>query len=526
MTLAGCATTGRDKGSKWVPVEAPRVDGSQARKLALVVGVNRFEDQRFTDLRFAERDAEAFAASLEGFSRVVLLTGEQTRRPVVIEALTMLLREVRSAEDTVVVYFSAHGSLAQRPGGSLERVVVTRDARMDVLLQTGLAVDEFKALLERSAAKRRLLVLALCHSGKGKSQLSDPLANALRLQKGTPPSLEAVSEATIVLTACAFGETARESDELAHDVYTHFLLEGFRQGDLDQDGAVTATEAHDYARARTYEFTAGQQRPTSESEILGIDPIVMRGARSRSGRPIVFSYARSAEGLRVLLDGRDKGSLPGSIAVEPGTHDVSVIDGSNARVLSTTRRSFEEGERISLTDLLPRPATLEFGIGAQVLSPLAAPFRRDVVPLLTGASARVMVRRLGLQWLALEGDVSWATGAGETPGIGASLRNRTNQFSVLGGVGPSLPFGAWRVDLLATGGVSLFFREVTGVGFQASDGAVAPSLGGRVRASWSTSWLGLALTADVRGLPLSVGAATSWQPFLGVTAEVSWSPLR
>ncbi|MCA2978954.1 MAG: caspase family protein [Myxococcaceae bacterium] len=525
VLLAGCATI-REKGTRWVPEEAPRASSSQPRKLALVVGVNRFEDPRFTDLRFAERDAEAFAASLEGFSRVVLLTGEQTRRPVELDALSTLLNEARAPEDTVVVYFSAHGSLAQRPGAGLERVVVTRDARMDVLLQTGLAVDELKALLEKSAAKRRLLVLALCHSGKGKSQLSDPLANALRQQKGPPPSLEAVSEATVVLTACAFGETARESDALAHDVYTHFLLEGFRQGDLDQDGAITATEAHDYARGRTYEFTEGQQRPTSESEILGVDPIVLRGARARSGRPVVFSHARSAEGLRVLLEGRDKGALPGSIAVEPGTHEFSVVDGSTSRVLATARRTFEDGERVSLTELLPRPVSVEVGAGVQVVAPLSGPFRQNVVPVLFGAAARVMGRRLGLQWLALEGEVGWGTGAGETPGIGVSLRTRTHQLALLAGLGPTVSLGGWRLDLLATGGLSVFFREVMSTGFVASDGAAAPSVGGRLRVGWSTSWLGVAMTADMRVLPVTVGATSSWQPLLGVAVEVSWSPQR
>ncbi|MEI8351089.1 MAG: TonB-dependent receptor, partial [bacterium] len=51
-----------------------------------------------------------------------------------------------------------------------------------------------------------------------------------------------------VLSASAFGETAREDDRLQGDVYTHFLIEGIKSGDLDGDGAVTLTEADDYAR--------------------------------------------------------------------------------------------------------------------------------------------------------------------------------------------------------------------------------------------------------------------------------------
>src|SRR6267142_1338859 len=98
---------------------------------------------------------------------------------------------------------------------------------------------------------------------------------------GGPPPLEQVSEAVIVLTAAAFGESAREDEALAHDVYTHFLLRALDEGDRDGDGAVTASEAHDYAREQTYTYTGGQQRPTAEADIVGRDPIVLRGRAER-----------------------------------------------------------------------------------------------------------------------------------------------------------------------------------------------------------------------------------------------------
>lgn len=521
MLFAGCATSEREKGTAWVRVSAPVK--AEPRRFALVIGVNGFEDPRWTTLRFAERDAEGFAAGLEGFSRVTVLTGEQTRRPVILEALAALIREASNPLDTIVVYVSSHGSLAQRPGAGLERVVVSRDARMDVVLQTGLPVDELRALLDRAPAQRRLLVLALCHSGKGKSQLPDSLAAALAGQKAAP-TLEQVSTATIVLTACSFGETARESDELSHDVYTHFLLEGMKLGDADGDGAITATEAHDYARTRTYAFTHGQQRPTSESEVLGVDPIVLFGARTRPAAPVVFSYSRSSEGLRVLIDGREKGTLPGSVPVDEGSHELRLVDTTSGKELTAQTMSFARGQRLNLTALLPRAPTVEIGVAGRFETPLQVV--DSELPQLGGLSVRMMVRRLGWQALGLELLAGWTSGSGRAPAIERFLPTRVQALSVSGAALASVPWGAWRLDAGPTAGVSWFLREVTAPGFSANDASVGPALGARARLSWSVGWFGVGLTVDGGGVWVQRGGALQPEPWMVIAADVSWSAAR
>ncbi len=485
----GCAgvsaDAGQDKGTRWVPLET--APGAAGKKLALIIGIDRFEDDRFVPLRFAERDADAVAAALEGFHRVVRLTGEQTRRPVILAALTELLREAQSPNDTVVVYISSHGSLAQRPGGGLERVLVTQDARMDVLLQTGIRLDDLRALLEHSAARRRLLVLALCHSGKGKSQLPDSLAAALAAQKG-PPRLEDVSEATVVLTACAFGETARESDVLSHDVYTHFFLEALTQGDLDGDGAVTATEAHDYARIRTFGFTEGRQRPTAESDVLGVDPIVLHGQRRATGAPVIFSHARSAEGLEVVVDGRPKGALPGSIALEAGAHHLVLVDSASKTPVFDGRVDLAPGEHRNLTDVLPKPLGFEVAVGATNVLPANERFRADVVPALWGVSLGAVMRRLGWQHLVLDGSLTWATNAGTTPGLGLTLNTRVSALSGEFGAGATTGGSRWQLDALVVGGAWWLHRDVSTTGFQATDASLGPTLGARLRLGFRPDW--------------------------------------
>ena len=206
----------------------------------------------------------------------------------------------------------------------------------------------------------------------------------------------------MVLTAAAFGETARESEELGHDIYTWFFIEALSKGDRDGDGAVTASEAHDWAREKTYEFTHGAQRPTSDSDILGKDPIVLAGSPTRVGRPVLYSYAASAEGLALLVDGTAKGTLPGGIAVEPGRHQIELKSGASGETVYRGTVSVAAGERAEIARLIPRK--LEYGAMAEGggLLPFSSGARQAYLPLAWEVGGRVMVRNWPLQGLTYQ----------------------------------------------------------------------------------------------------------------------------
>ncbi len=150
-----------------------------------------------------------------------------------------------------------------------------------------------------------MLVLATCHSGTGKSLLPKDVEAELASVKGAffAAPLEEASRASVVLSASDWGETAREDESLQNDIYTHFLVEALTSGDRNLDGAVTATEAHDWARRKTYAFTQGRQRPSAEILEVGADPIVLSGAIARLGSPELFSYSARLDGFSLKVDG-------------------------------------------------------------------------------------------------------------------------------------------------------------------------------------------------------------------------------
>jgi len=353
-------------GSAVDPQEADAL--FRGRRLALLVGPEEYADEGFPDLRYAAADARDLGAALAErgqFDRVITLTTPaETTRAAVLSAMSALAAEVRSPDDVVFVYFSTHGSLAKGTGGTLRQELILSDTRFDDLRGTGLAQDEVLGWLEDLPSRREVLLLATCHAGQGKSVRSPDMQAAQQGTKGmTVPPLPEVSEALVVIGVCAFDEVARESDDLGHDIYTWYFLEALEDGDLDGDGAVTVTEAHDRARRGTWDYTQGTQRAYARAEITGADPIVLAGERARQGQGLLASYWERLADLTVLLDGAVKGELPGQVPVPPGTHVITLED-ARGRVVARQRLRLDPGDRLDAGKLLHRDhVRLATGLG-------------------------------------------------------------------------------------------------------------------------------------------------------------------
>ena len=458
VVLSACAAQAGTEKGRLVPVDLPREQVERAhapRRLALLVGIQDFDDPQWRALRYPEADAAALAAVLRdpergAFDEVEVLAGGPTRE-VVREALHRLVARSRDERDTVVVYVSSHGTLARDGLGALRRYVVTRDTLVSDAPATGLSMDELKADFDRLPSRRKVLVLATCHSGTGKSLLPAAVQAELEGIKAGffVRPIEEVSKASVVLSASDWGETAREDEKLGNDVYTHFLVEALRIGaDRNGDGAVTASEAHDYARRMTYEWTGGRQRPSAESTEVGADPIVLSGKVVRRGRPELYSYAARLDGFTVRVDGRPLADLPGGVAVDPGRHRVQVAKGGGPRIWDGWIR-VGAGERIDVEHLVARgPTRWELAPRVGGLSFLDARSRRDVVGPAPALGAALTYADWPRPGMSLRLDL--ATSAG-TSSLRQGARSAAFRFTATT-AGVSLP---WRIALPALGRASL-----------------------------------------------------------------------
>jgi uncharacterized caspase-like protein len=364
LLMAGCAgpaqTIKGDGQARILADRAARDAVFSPKRIAVVIGINRFQDTKWNPLSYAVKDAEDLAGVLQDpqygrFDRVTILTSpEETTAGQILQAVRQLARENLSPDDTVLLYLSSHGTLARTPDGRLHQYVVTHDTDANSVAKTAIDLEQLKQTFNELRSQKKVLVLAFCHSGQGKSRLDEALQTEMKQLKSPffVRPIEWVSEATVVLTASAWGETAREDPSLENDIYTHFLIEGMKGHDPNGDGAVTVTEAHDFARAQTYYFTRGEQRPTIESVILGTDPIVLTGERTRNAKPVVYDYSQRYQGVQVMVDGHKKGMLPSGIAVEPGVRRVTLM------LEGTDEPLFDENVTVRMGQELPIPVLL------------------------------------------------------------------------------------------------------------------------------------------------------------------------
>jgi hypothetical protein len=387
-------------------------------------------------------------------------------RAEVQAAFIRLALAARDDRDTVLVYLSSHGTLARDAHGDLKRYLVTRETRLADIPGTALSMDELKAEFDALRSRRKVLILAACHSGNGKSLLPDEVQQELASTKAGffARPIEEVSRASVVLAASDWGETAREDEGLQNDVYTHYFVEALRIGaDRNGDGAVTASEAHDYARRMTYEFTGGRQRPSAESSEVGVDPIVLVGKIQRRGKPELYSYAQRLDGFTLLVDGRPMTELPGGAALDPGRHRIQVAKGSGPSILDDSV-NLGPGERLDLEVLANRTeGTWEASPRFGVLGFLDARSRREVLGTVVGAGATLVNRDWPSHRVNLRLDLVGSTGSG-TLTQSTSVGPQTAAYGYTAvAAGASFPwrFGlGWdRLQLLAGPRLSLVYID-------------------------------------------------------------------
>ena len=137
------------------------------------IGVNQYSDAFWPSLKWPASDATRVSDKLGQATnnRIVkkLLIGEYAT----LKQVTATLNEVEQQakpNDTVVLYISSHGTLAQSGSGTFDRIVVLHDTQHDNLFSTGLKHAVLQQWLENLKARKKMMVFATCHSGEGKSR--------------------------------------------------------------------------------------------------------------------------------------------------------------------------------------------------------------------------------------------------------------------------------------------------------------------------------------------------------------------
>ncbi len=320
------------------------------RRVAVLVAVEQVDDDSFPPLTFAGQDVQRLASVLEDeeagrFDEVTLLI--QATRADLRAELTALMRTVRR-QDTVLVYFSGHGLADASSPPRL--MLVMRDSTLGGIGDDGVALDTVQEVLQALPARRKVLLVDACFTAEGK-----------RAEVGTGAAGDGVAEAPLLRTelpadeahllAAGYGRPAFELPDLEGSLYTTHFVHGLQGllADVDGDGVVTVSEAHDHAAAAAVEASDGLQVPLALYRISGREDLVLSGdpnLRSNPTLALLTTYDRRHAGLGVEIDGRAKGVFPRSIPVEPGVHDVQLTS-SSGRVVDRGTYRFAPGQVVS-----------------------------------------------------------------------------------------------------------------------------------------------------------------------------------
>ena len=482
------------------------------RRVAVLIGVDTYSDPELDPLAFAAKDARDLAGVLNhddfgDFDRVLTITSpDATTRQGILKALHVATADLQR-DDTFVLYLSGHGTLTLDPLDGSQLWFLPSDGKLSDAPGTGIAVDWLEEMVSDVEARRRVLIMDTCHNGRDKSSLDPRTAELLAGMRGevpTPRSTKEVSESEARLYAAQYHQPAMEDPTLQNGVYTHFLIQaisdGAREADLDGDGLVDVTEAHDWARDKTMIYTGGMQVPRAEYKIVGREAIYLAGneaTRISAEKALLAATDALLASAHVLVDGQPRGVLPEVVAVEPGVHAIEIQDATGRTLLKRTVR-VQAGETVMLDGLFPtmKPSVEVLG-GAQLRTGDGSLAFHSGAPQLGVAYVN---RGFGPRWMEADLHLSSNWAMGTVPSEGSFVV--VNAGIVQAGAG--LAFRSQRVPLSfgpTLDGAVLWrsFEDYAGSHDQARP---ALALGGQAR-----------LRVPVRDRYVVVGYDARWIPY-------------
>ncbi|GAA6622620.1 caspase domain-containing protein [Scytonema sp. NUACC26] len=244
----------------------------EAKLWVFLVGVNHYEDENLPSLRYPAIDcqglAEALAKATQGFPKKEVIIHHDFGKysptlQTVRRSLQQLVAQTRY-QDTVLLYFSAHGMLDP---STQQAVLCLSDTKKDHLLTSGLSLQELLQILSASSARQQLLCLDTCHSGdmvlvgsgaKGATAIDEnSMVNAQEITHQLQEVLRkraSQSKGFCALLSCDQGQQSWEFPELGHGLFTYYLMKGLLGEAADSQGVIDADGLYKYVYSQTLRY--------------------------------------------------------------------------------------------------------------------------------------------------------------------------------------------------------------------------------------------------------------------------------
>ncbi len=258
-----------EKGAQLIS-QSPINQSTNHQTRAVVVGISNYQSPQIPDLKFADKDAEAFAAWLQSLAggnvpadNIQLLTNEKATNSAVILALYGLLRTAQPGEQ-VIIYFSGHGDvesvLRGQPG-----FLLTYDTPPSVYMAGAVNLHDLQEVVSTLAEKqvKTILITDACHAGK----LAGSLNNGTQ---ATAMSLSQRFANEVKIMSCQPNEFSAEGPQWGggRGVFSFYLLKALTGlADKNSDGTVNLFETNRYLQDVVPAQTSATQMPFTVGDL-------------------------------------------------------------------------------------------------------------------------------------------------------------------------------------------------------------------------------------------------------------------
>jgi len=261
---------------------------------ALVIGISDYQDPYIPDLRYAHRDAEAFAAWLRSpaggrvdSGHIQVLLNQKATMAGCLVALDRLVSESR-AGDQVIIYFAGHSDVENKTRNQ-SGYLLFYDSPASVYKAGALPLLYLQDIITTLSVENKARVLLIAdatHAGKlVGSSIGGPQLTAAALARQYANEVKTLS--------CQPNELSLEGEQWGggRSAFSWRLLEGlYGLADQDETGQITAWEIAKYLEQTVpYDVAPAQQTPM----IIGDRNSVF--AQTDSTLSAVLLYRRRAE---------------------------------------------------------------------------------------------------------------------------------------------------------------------------------------------------------------------------------------
>ena len=223
---------------------------------ALIIGISEYDAlnpyNSYLNLNYGASDAEAIQTLLISqydfpVKNTTLLKNEEATKHNILKSLSDIIKKAKS-NDRVLIYFAMQGMTEDLPDGGELGYLIPVDGELDDLFLTSISMDDLKKIALMSKAKHILYLVDACYGG-----IASFSTRGFELNS-TAGYIRKIAQdkSRQIITAGGRSEQVIEKAEWGHSAFSLNLLRGLGGGraDLDEDGAITASELGIYLKEK------------------------------------------------------------------------------------------------------------------------------------------------------------------------------------------------------------------------------------------------------------------------------------